>query len=283
MFLLRTRPSRLLLIGVVLVSAGAVAGLGLGYVRWGTPPDWYVARDVAKLPPGPETELIRYGYRLIANTQRYIGPDVTDKAMRFAGNNLACGNCHLRVGLQPFAAPFVSTFTSFPMMVDDRVITLTERLNGCMTRSMNGRALPADGREMTALLAYIRFLGLGAPTGIRVPGMGFRPIAPVDPQPSVERGRRVYDAQCARCHGAEGQGRQRSGQPLEGYEEPPLWGGGSFNSAAGMSLLTTAAAFIHANMPFGVDQGAAPLSTQDAWDVAAFLTSRPRPPGPSRN
>jgi thiosulfate dehydrogenase len=235
------------------------------------------------LPPSPEAELVKYGYQLVTDTQRYLGPDIADRRMRFAGNNLACSNCHLRAGLQRFAAPFVSTFTSFPMMVDDRVITLEQRINGCMTRSMNGRALPEDGREMTALLAYIQFLGHGAPTGIRVAGMGLQPISPADPQPSAVRGRHVYAAQCARCHGAEGQGRQRSAQPLDGYEVPPVWGGGSFNSAAGMSLTTTAAAFVHANMPFGVDQGAAALSTPDSWDVAAFLTSRPRPSGPPRN
>ena len=62
-----------------------------------------------------------------------------------------------------------------------------------------------------------------------------------------------------------------------------MWGEGSFNSAAGMNRLTTASAFVHANMPFGVDEGAAPISTQDAWDVAAFFTSQPRPPGPLRD
>jgi cytochrome c len=44
----------------------------------------------------PQDDLISYGYQLITNTQRYLGP-------------------HLRAGLQPYAAPFVSTNTSFPM------------------------------------------------------------------------------------------------------------------------------------------------------------------------
>ncbi len=64
------------------------------------------------------------------------------------GNDLACQSCHLNAGLQPFAAPFVSTFATFPMLVDDQVLTLKERINGCMTRSMNGKPLPDDGREM---------------------------------------------------------------------------------------------------------------------------------------
>ena len=46
--------------------------------------------------------------------------------MRYAGNDLACQNCHLKAGLQAFAAPFVSTFATFPMMVDDQVLTLTQ-------------------------------------------------------------------------------------------------------------------------------------------------------------
>ena len=67
--------------------------------------------------------------------------------MRFAGNDLACVNCHLNAGLRPFAAPFVSTTASFPMLVDDQVLTLTDRINGCMRRSMNGKDLPVDGRR----------------------------------------------------------------------------------------------------------------------------------------
>ena len=271
------------IVGFVLILAGGAAGLAAGYWLWGGRPNWYAVRDVEKLPAGRQNELIIYGYQLITNTQRYLGPDVADAAMRFAGNNLACGNCHLRAGLQPFAAPFVSTYTTFPMMVDDRVITLSERINGCMTRSMNGRTLPVDGHEMEALLAYIEFLGQGTPTGVRVAGMGLRPLSQPDRRPDADRGQRVYVAQCARCHGEDGQGRLRSVQPRDGYEAPPVWGEGSFNSAAGMNRLTTASAFVHANMPFGVDEGAASISAQDAWDVAAFFTSQPRPPGPLRD
>jgi thiosulfate dehydrogenase len=271
------------MIGFVLILAGAAAGLAAGYLLWGGRPHWYAVRDVEKLPAGQQNDLITYGYQLIINTQRYLGPDVADAAMRFAGNNLACVNCHLRAGLQPFAAPFVSTYTTYPMMVDDRVISLSERINGCMTRSMNGRALPADGYEMEALLAYIEFLGQGTPSGIRVAGMGLRPVSRPDRRPDEDRGQRVYVAQCARCHGDDGQGRLRSAQPRDGYEAPPVWGDGSFNSAAGMNRLTTASVFVHANMPLGVDEGAAPISPQDAWDVAAFFTSQPRPPGPLRD
>ena len=124
------------------------------------PVNWYAA-DIIQARPGPENDLIRYGRDLIVNTPRHIGKNATDPAMRYAGNDLACQNCHLNAGLQPFAAPFVSTFATFPMMVDDQVLTLTDRINGCMRRSLNGKDLPAEGREMEAVIAYIKFLGHG--------------------------------------------------------------------------------------------------------------------------
>jgi hypothetical protein len=144
-----------------IAALGIALGLAAGYALWGRAPDWFAGHDVRGLAPGPATDLIAYGEKLIAETARHIGPDTADPAMRYAGNNLACTNCHMRAGLQRLAAPFVSTFTSYPLMVDDRVVTLTDRINGCMMRSMNGRPLPEESREMQGLVAYIEFLGRG--------------------------------------------------------------------------------------------------------------------------
>ena len=150
---------------VVALAVAAVAGLGAGYVLWNKKEiNWY-AVDINKLGPGAENDLIRYGKDLIVNTARHIGKNATDPALRYAGNDLSCQNCHLNAGLQPFAAPFISTFATFPMMVDDQVLTLTGRLNGCMRRSLNGKDLPPDSREMQALIAYIKFVGNGTPDG----------------------------------------------------------------------------------------------------------------------
>jgi thiosulfate dehydrogenase len=44
-----------------------------------------------------------------------------------------------------------------------------------------------------------------------------------------------------------------------------------------MHRINTAAAFIKANMPLG--QGGT-LTNQQAWDVAAYINSKPRPPDP---
>lgn len=270
---------RALLIEIGLVLAVAL-GLGAGYVLWGTPTNWYAAvPDVAKLGPGPENDLIRYGKELIVDTARHIGKNATDPAMRYAGNDLSCQNCHLNAGLQPFAAPFISTFATFPMMVDDQVLTLAERINGCMRRSLNGRDLPHESREMEALIAYLKFVGRGTPQGVRIPGMGLRPIAQPKEPPDARRGEAVYAEHCATCHRPDGQG-ERAKDGI-GYSIPPLWGEASFNAAAGMAKTAYAASYIHANMPFGIDYRAPVLTVQQARDVAAYMISKPHPPAPA--
>jgi thiosulfate dehydrogenase len=150
----------------------------------------------------------------------------------------------------------------------DQVITFKERINGCMRRSMNGKNLPEDGPEMEALIAYIKFLGHGTPEGVRVAGMGLLPLA--DPPLAADSGRggKVYADLCANCHKDEGQG-ERNQSPQLGYSIPPLWGDDSFNAASGMAKLAYAAAYVRANMPFGVRYLDPVLSEQQAWDVAA--------------
>ena len=44
-----------------------------------------------------------------------------------------------------------------------------------------------------------------------------------------------------------------------------------------MARLGTFAAFVHANMPLGATSRDPVLSAEDAWDVAAYVNSRPRP------
>ena len=51
----------------------------------------------------------------------------------------------------------------------------------------------------------------------------------------------------------------------------------SVSPTAGMIRLINAANFIHNNMPNGTTWRGPALSTTDAWDVAAFIDSQPRP------
>jgi thiosulfate dehydrogenase len=92
------------------------------------------------------------------------------------------------------------------------------------------------------------------------------------PQPAdAGRGKEVFAARCVVCHGANGEGQfSPAGETLV----PPLWGARSFNIGAGMARLGNAAAFVKHNMPLG--QGET-LSDQEAYDVALYFTTQPRP------
>ena len=127
--------------------------------------------------------------------------------------------------------------------------SLADRINGCMTRSMNGRPLPEDGPEMRAILAYLSALTDKAGS-FDDPAEDPAPLPAATPDPG--RGATRYAELCAACHRADGSG-VRNGQPGDalGYLHPPLWGPDSFNAAAGMHRTATAAAFVHDNMPLG--------------------------------
>ena len=86
------------MVGIALVAALA-AGLGAGYLIWGWPTNWY-ARDVTRLPPSPTNDVILKGHALIVDTATHIGKNAADPQNRYAGNDLACVNCHLDAGLR---------------------------------------------------------------------------------------------------------------------------------------------------------------------------------------
>jgi thiosulfate dehydrogenase len=223
---------------------------------------------------------VRLGRDLIAHTYTHVGPEVADPARRYAGNNLACQNCHLGAGTQPFGDPLVASFANYPNYRprSGAVGTIEERIQGCMVRSMNGRKLPPDGPEMVAMVAYLKFLAGGRPVGEPLPGQGPGRMPELDRAADPERGRTVYAQVCAACHGANGEG-QRAGAvgDTKGYTVPPLWGADSFNDGAGMNRLIEAANFIHNNMPAGTNWQHPVVSVPDAWDAAAFVQGQPRP------
>jgi thiosulfate dehydrogenase len=236
--------------------------------------------EVGALPRDAHGLQVRKGRDLITATYAYIGPAAPDAAKRYAGNNLACTNCHLQAGTKKFGIPLFGLFDDFPQY-SKRVgaeISIEDRINSCMTRSMNGRAMPTDAPEMQAIVAYIEFLSSGVKPGERLPGMGSGHMRELKRAASPARGRPIYARACAACHGPEGAGLRTSAPGTDlGYTVPPLWGAGSFNDGAGMARLITMANFVHFNMPHGVDYLNPQLSVENAWDVAAYVLSHPRP------
>jgi thiosulfate dehydrogenase len=243
------------------------------------PRDW-PQPDAFKLPAGPWRDTVLYGRKLIVETHALVGPEVPNKIMRYAGNNLACQSCHLNAGMQQFGLPLIGVYGVFPAYMgrENQVRTLEERINGCFERSMNGHSLPVGGKEMKALVAYIQFLSTGIPIGTSLKGRGTPALPLLARAADPKHGAQVYNSNCALCHQTDGQG-QRNGVrgDAKGYLYPPLWGQDSFNDGAGMHRLIASASFIHANMPFGTTYQAPKLSIDDAWDAAGYINSRPRP------
>uniref|UniRef100_UPI0040477232 c-type cytochrome n=1 Tax=Aliarcobacter sp. TaxID=2321116 RepID=UPI0040477232 len=251
----------------------------------------YKIPDIKDLPDNKYGELVKYGKELIVHTSKYIGPEVEDSKMRFAGNNNQCQNCHLDAGTKAYSAPFIGTFAAFPQYRprEDKIGTLADRINGCMERSMNGYKLPLDSKEMSAMQAYMHWLSQGVPVGT----MSFegRGLAKIDRKMIKKqaadpvKGKIVYDNQCAACHGLNGEGIKNEGL-ANGYLYPALWGtDDTYNKGAGMYRVLKAADFIKSNMPLGATKENPILTDEEAYNVAAYmnLDSHYRPEKINRN
>lgn len=227
----------------------------------------FVPLPEGSMPGGEYGNVIRQGEQIFRETTKYAG--------KYAGNDLSCANCHLDAGRKPDSAPMWAAFIHYPAYRSKTgaVDTLASRIQGCFRFSMNGKAPPQDDDVMTALQTYFFWLAKGAPVGTEVAGSGYPRLKKPAQAASYQRGAKVFEQNCALCHGADGLG-QRAG---DHQVFPPLWGPRSFNWGAGMHQLGNAAGFIKANMPLG--RGGT-LSDQDAWDVALFMNSHERPQDP---
>ncbi|WP_454619955.1 c-type cytochrome [Bradyrhizobium cenepequi] len=264
---------------VAAVIIGLAAATAAGHAQKVSPPVWTVP-EVGALPNDAHGALVRRGRDLITATYAHIGPEVPDPAKRFAGNNLACSNCHLDAGTKKFGLPIFGLVELFPQYSArlGAEITIEDRVNSCMSRSMNGRALPLNSPEMQAIVAYISFLSSGVPVGKALSGLGTGSMPELDRAADPVRGKAIYANACLACHNSDGSGIRRSVPTVDlGYMVPPLWGPDSFNDGAGMARLITAANFVHFNMPHGTDYLNPQLTVEQAWDVAAYMISQPRP------
>jgi thiosulfate dehydrogenase len=116
---------------------------------------------------------------------------------------------------------------------------------------------------MQDIVAYIAFISRGVPSGESVKNEGLAKMD--DLHGDSATGHAVFTANCARCHGNNGDG-------MGAF--PALWGPRSFSIGASMARQERAASFIRHNMPFdrpGI------LTDQQAFDVAAYMVSMPRP------
>jgi thiosulfate dehydrogenase len=217
--------------------------------------------------------LVRYGYELISNTAYYLGPK---GVVAHNSNGMNCQNCHLEAGTIPWGNNYGAVAATYPKFRDrsNSVESICKRVNDCLERSLNGKALDTNSHEMKAIVAYMKWLGRNEAKGKKPKGSGVMDIAFLDRTADKQKGEKVYIDQCQSCHNKNGEGQQNE----YGYTYPPLWGNNSFNTAAGLYRLSRMAGFIKCNMPYQKASYDKPLLTnEEAWDVAAYIIAQNRP------
>ena len=232
------------------------------------------APDTAQIPITEAGRLIRYGRDLISNTSAYLGPKGKIAAI---SNGMNCQNCHLDAGARAYANSFAAVASTFPKYRDrsGRIESIEFRINECLERSLNGRKIDSAGREMRAMVAYLKWIGKEVPKGQRPPGAGIEELHFLTRGADTGRGRSVYQVKCQSCHGIHGEGLPNTGRT--GYTYPPLWGEHSYNVSAGLYRLSKLAGFIKYSMPLGTTPINPQLTDEQSWDVAAFINGQPHP------
>ncbi|MDQ8154362.1 MAG: c-type cytochrome, partial [Gemmatimonadota bacterium] len=191
----------------------------------------------------------------------------------YATSALRCTSCHQNDGLKRTAAPLTGAHSRFPkyMPRSGAVISLADRVNYCFTRSLAGNAIPVGSREMTDILAYLAFISYDVPVGTKIAGTDGIISMKDTLVGDLARGEQLFTTKlCVTCHGTEGKGNG----PI-----PALWGPTSYSIGASMAREERAASFIWHNMP---QTAPGSLQPQEAFDLAAFINSHPRPDSPGK-
>jgi thiosulfate dehydrogenase len=230
--------------------------------------------DSTRIPLTPEGDLIRYGYELIAHTARYLGPQ---GKVRVISNGMNCQNCHLKGGTKAFGNNFSAVVSTYPKFRtrSGKLESMEKRVNDCLERSLNGSKLDDESLEMRAIIAWFRWLGQDVNKGDVPKGAGLPSLPLLNRAADPVAGRAVYEKYCQLCHGAKGEG-TRHADSIE-WKYPPLAGARSFNTGAGLHRLSRFAGYVKNNMPYGVTFDKPILTDEEAWDVAAYINSLPRP------
>lgn len=237
--------------------------------------NFWKAPDESSIPSDQTGALIRYGRELVSHTALFLGPN---GKIASQSNGMNCQNCHLKAGTVPFGNNYSAVASTYPKFRDrsGTYESIEKRVNDCLERSLNGKPLDSASREMRAFVAYIKWLGKDVVPGSRPQGAGLWQLKGLNRAADPVRGKTVFIETCARCHGSEGQG-LRVNNSVE-WKYPPLWGEQSYNTGAGLFRLSPFAGYVKMNMPNDHATFENPaLTDEEAWDVAAFVNSMPRP------
>jgi thiosulfate dehydrogenase len=236
--------------------------------------NYWAAADINTITDLKQKEQVSYGKELIAHTAKYLGPNGT--VMQIS-NGMNCQNCHLQAGTVVFGNNYGSVASLYPKFRprSGTVENIYKRVNDCIERSLNGKAIDTLGKEMQAIAAYINFAGSNVAKGKKAAGSGLKELAWLDRAADPEKGLIVYSAKCQSCHQQKGEGTFTVDKTE--YTYPALWGTNSFNDGAGLYRISNFAKYVKCNMPQGTTYQSPQLTDEEAWDVAAFIISQKRP------
>lgn len=215
-----------------------------------------------------------YGKDLIAHTAKYLGPNGSVKKIT---NGMNCNNCHLDAGTKPWGNNYGSVYSTYPKMRarSGQIEDLFKRVNDCIQRSLNGQPLEKEDKEMKAMISYIEYIGKNVPKGEEGNASGINNLEFLNRAANPIKGKALYDKKCVSCHQANGQG--VIAEDKKEYTYPPLWGKNSYNQGAGLYRISRFAGYIKYNMPQGATYDKPQLTNEEAWDIAAFVETQPRP------
>ena len=235
--------------------------------------DEWIAPDESEISYDSNGDLIRYGKELIVNTSKYLGPK---GIVAQISNGMNCQNCHLDAGTRNFGIPLSAVASTFPKWLErsERIQSVESRVNDCLQRSLNGKPLDSSDYEMRAFVAYVKWIGHEVPKNIKPKGSGIKPLVFLNRVADPAKGKIVFQNECSRCHGDNGEGILLPDKT--GYVYPPLWGENSYNVNATLYRIIPLSSFIKANMPFDKVQSSSFLTDEEAWDVAAYISSQQR-------
>ena len=236
-------------------------------------PKWIVP-DTAELANTEDGNMIKYGRLLVVNTSYYFGPK---GVIAHKSNGMNCQNCHLNAGTKLFGNNFSLTATGYPRFKErsGTVENMVKKVEDCFERSLNGKKIDSNSREMKAFLAYLTWIGRNVKKGTKPIGSGIDEPTFLKRAADTAKGRMVFVSKCQLCHGKGGQGLLNPAGTA--YTYPPLWGDHSYNIGASIYRVSKFAGYIKNNMPFGTDYKSRKLTDEEAWDVAAFVNSQPHP------
>lgn len=226
------------------------------------------------LEKDPVHEQLLYGKELVANTAVYFGPKGTVAKL---SNGMNCQNCHLQAGTVPFGNNYGAVAATYPKYRarSGQIEDVYKRVSDCFERSLDGTSPQKGSKEMEAIVAYINWLGKDQPKGEKPKGSGLYELKYLDRPALAENGKKLYEGKCVSCHKSDGGGQFNTDNTA--YTYPPLWGEHSFNQGAGLFRISRFAGYIKANMPQGVTYKSPQLTDEEAWDIAAYVLSQPRP------